>query len=153
MEEYIDANRTSWATIAQEHFETFKRILSANESTLNQTQTQELGDINGKKLIHLQCNTGADTVSLARMGATVTGVDLAPENIHYAKKLAADLGISEAVRFEGAVDRESIPQMLDSSAIYCSMLDTDGLSASLIEAMAAGLFPVVTDIPANKIWI
>jgi SAM-dependent methyltransferase len=63
---------------------------------LSPTQVQELGAIEGKSLIHLQCNTGADTVSLARLGATVTGVDLVPENVHFARRLAADCGIHDA---------------------------------------------------------
>jgi SAM-dependent methyltransferase len=64
--------------------------------TLSPVQREELGDISGKKLMHLQCNTGADTLSLARLGAQVTGVDLVPEHGHYANKLAADLGLEEA---------------------------------------------------------
>jgi len=103
MNEYIEANKHSWATIAQEHYETFKSLLLANKSTLSQTQIQELGNIEGKKLIHLQCNTGADTISLARMGASVTGVDLVPENINYARKLAADCGIDDARFIESNV--------------------------------------------------
>lgn len=93
MNEFIEVNRHSWASIAKEHYDIFKTILSANDSTLCQTQIQELGDIKGKTLIHLQCNTGGDSISLARMGAKVTGVDLVSENIHYARKLAVDLDI------------------------------------------------------------
>jgi SAM-dependent methyltransferase len=100
---YIEVNKHSWATIAKEHYETFKKTLSANDSTLSQTQISELGDIQGKTLIHLQCNTGADTISLARMGAKVTGVDLVPENIYYARKLAADFGIDDAKFIESNV--------------------------------------------------
>ena len=103
MNEHIEANKKSWGLLAKEHYTTFKARLLADESTLNQTQIQELGNVAGKKLIHLQCNTGADTLSLARMGAEVTGVDLVPENIYYARKLAADLGISEARFIESNV--------------------------------------------------
>jgi SAM-dependent methyltransferase len=103
MNEYIEANRRGWATIAQEHFDTFRTSLSAKESTLRQTQIQELGDIEGKTLIHHQCNTGADTISLARMGAKVTGVDLVPENIHFARDLAAEFGIDDARFIESNV--------------------------------------------------
>ncbi|MBN2390127.1 MAG: class I SAM-dependent methyltransferase [Anaerolineae bacterium] len=103
MSEYIEANKQSWGVIAKDHYEAFKARLLANESTLSQTQIEELGDVIGKKLIHLQCNTGADTLSLARMGAKVTGVDLVPENIHYARKLAADLGIQDARFIESNV--------------------------------------------------
>lgn len=93
MDDYIEANKQSWASLAADHYETFKARLLAGESTLSPTQIEELGDIRGKRLIHLQCNTGADTLSLARLGATVTAVDLAPENVQYARRLAADLGI------------------------------------------------------------
>jgi hypothetical protein len=54
MNEFIEANKHSWATIAKEHYQIFKSILSQNESTLCETQKQELGDVNGKMLIHLQ---------------------------------------------------------------------------------------------------
>ncbi len=96
MNQYIDANKRSWGAIAQEHYESFRARLSAHAYALSPTQIQELGDVRGKRLIHLQCNTGADTILLARMGATVTGTDLVPENIYYARKLAADCGIPDA---------------------------------------------------------
>ncbi len=103
MDKYIAANKKSWGTIAEEHYQTFKKMLSENETILNPVQIQELGDIQDKKLIHLQCNTGADTISLARMGAKVTGVDLVPENIYYARKLAADFGFNDARFIESNV--------------------------------------------------
>ena len=103
MNKYIQANKQSWATIAAEHYHVFKARLSAHKTTLSQVQIEELGNIAGKKLIHLQCNTGADTISLARMGAKVTGVDLVPENIYYAQKLATDLGIADAKFIESNV--------------------------------------------------
>ena len=62
-----------------------------------------MGDISGKNLIHLQCNTGADTISLARMGAKITGVDLVPENIQYAKMLAKHFGYGDATFIESNV--------------------------------------------------
>ena len=103
MNEYIEANKRSWAIIARDHYEAFKTLLSHNESTLSDTQRSELGDISGQRLIHLQCNTGADTISLARMGAKVTGVDLVPENVHYARKLAAELSVDDARFIESDV--------------------------------------------------
>ncbi len=103
MNAYIEANKRAWATLAQDHYQTFRDYLLSHPTTLNATQQQELGDIAGKRLIHLQCNTGADTLSLARMGAQVTGVDLAPENIRYARQLAADVGIPDARFIESNV--------------------------------------------------
>lgn len=50
----------------------------------------DLGDIKGKSLLHLQCHIGTDTLSLARLGADVTGVDFSPEAIAAARKLSVD---------------------------------------------------------------
>lgn len=98
MEQYIEANKQAWGIIAQDHYHAFRRYLSEHETTLNATELEELGEISGKKVLHLQCNTGADSISLARLGAHVTGVDLVPGNIRYARQLAADLQI-ENIRF------------------------------------------------------
>lgn len=96
----IEANKKAWSLLSKEHYETFKRLLQEKRTLLSDTIQRELGDIAGKTLIHLQCNTGADTISLARMGATVTGVDLVPDNIRYARQLAQELGISDATFIE-----------------------------------------------------
>lgn len=103
MDTYTEANKKSWGAIAEEHYDTFRKLLSENASTLSKIQREELGNIKGKSLIHLQCNTGADTISLGRMGAKVTGVDLAPENMHYARKLAVDFGFDDARFIESNV--------------------------------------------------
>ncbi len=103
MKEFIEANKKSWSSLSKEHYKAFKSILLENDAAHDETIMQELGNIEGKNLIHLQCNTGADTITLARMGAKVTGVDLVPENIYYAKKLAADCGINDARFIESNV--------------------------------------------------
>ncbi len=46
------------------------------KSTLNDIELPLLGDVSGKKILHLQCHFGQDTISFARMGAKATGVDL-----------------------------------------------------------------------------
>ena len=55
-----------------------------------------LGDVTGKTLLHLQCHFGLDTLSWARLGAVVTGVDFSPASIRLARELAADVGITDA---------------------------------------------------------
>jgi SAM-dependent methyltransferase len=89
----IDSNKKAWGLLSKDHYEHYKHILQRQKSTLSSIIDNEIGDISGKTLIHLQCNTGADSISLARKGATVTGVDLVPENIYYAKKLANELNV------------------------------------------------------------
>jgi SAM-dependent methyltransferase len=62
-----------------------------------------LGDVTGKSLLHLQCHFGLDTLSWARLGAIVTGVDFSPATIRLARELAADIGITDARFIESNV--------------------------------------------------
>ena len=62
-------------------------------STLFEHEHDELGDVMGKTVLHLQCNNGLETLSLAREGADVVGVDISDESLRYARELAAETGI------------------------------------------------------------
>lgn len=59
--------------------------------TLKQIELDLLGDIKGKSILHLQCHFGQDTISLERLGANVTGVDLSDNAIANANKIAKEL--------------------------------------------------------------
>jgi len=59
-------------------------------------------------------------------------------------------GYHERVEFLGAVPHEKMPDVLNKASIYVSTSPSDGLSISLLEAMACGLFPIVTDISGNR---
>lgn len=69
-------------------------------NTLFADEMQLLGDLNGKTLVHLQCNSGQDSLSIANhLGASVTGVDISDEAIQFAKQLSTGSGIpAEFVR-------------------------------------------------------
>jgi glycosyltransferase involved in cell wall biosynthesis len=69
------------------------------------------------------------------------------------QKEAASLGAEGAVQFLGRVSQETMAALLAGSDIYVSTSPHDGTSVSLLEAMACGAFPIVTDIPANREWI
>jgi glycosyltransferase involved in cell wall biosynthesis len=58
-----------------------------------------------------------------------------------------------AIIFVGGVDHDRMPALLRDNHIYVSLSLSDTTSVSLLEAMACGLFPVVSDIPANREWI
>lgn len=58
-----------------------------------------------------------------------------------------------AITFVGAVDHARMPALLQAHDVYVSAARSDTTSVSLLEAMACGLFPVVTDIPANREWL
>ena len=89
----IEANKVAWGQLSKTHYEHYKKAIQENNHKFSEIIENELGDISGRTVIHLQCNTGADTVLLAQKGAIVTGVDLVPDNIYYAKKMSDELGI------------------------------------------------------------
>ncbi len=67
--------------------------------------------------------------------------------------LARRLGVADAVDFVGDVDHARLADLLAAHHVYVSTARSDTTSVSLLEAMACGLFPVVTDIPANREWV
>jgi SAM-dependent methyltransferase len=94
--EYIETNRRHWDELVDIHVRSsFYDVgaFKAGRSTLTPIETEELGDVSGKTLLHLQCHFGMDTLSWARAGAIVTGVDFSPEAIRVARDLARELGI------------------------------------------------------------
>jgi glycosyltransferase involved in cell wall biosynthesis len=64
-----------------------------------------------------------------------------------------NLNIGSSVQFLGWVRHEEMPRLLSEADIYVSTSLDDGTSVSLLEAMASGAFPIVTDIPSNREWI
>jgi glycosyltransferase involved in cell wall biosynthesis len=69
------------------------------------------------------------------------------------KELAKKLNIENKVNFTGRILNTALPKLLQESNIYISMPITEGVSASLFEAMATNCYPVVSDISGNKSWI
>lgn len=69
------------------------------------------------------------------------------------KDLAKKLQIEQKVNFTGRIPNTELPQLLQQSNLYISMPITEGVSASLFEAMATNCYPIVTDIPGNQSWI
>lgn len=63
------------------------------------------------------------------------------------------LGIDDSVQFLGQLNHEQLPAVLGTQEVFVSPAWSDGNNVSLNEAMAAGCFPVATDIPANSQWI
>ena len=67
--------------------------------------------------------------------------------------LSKKLKIEDHVTFTGKINNNELPKLLQKSNIYISMPTTEGVSASLFEAMASGCFPIVTDLSGNRTWI
>ena len=69
------------------------------------------------------------------------------------RELAKKMNIENKVNFTGRIPNTKLPELLQQSNFYISMPITEGVSASLFEAMASNCYPVVTDIPGNQSWI
>ncbi len=69
------------------------------------------------------------------------------------KELATRLKINNKVVFTGRIPNTQLPELLQQSDFYISMPITEGVSASLFEAMATNCYPVVSDIPGNQSWV
>jgi SAM-dependent methyltransferase len=96
LDEFLKANLGLWNEWTEIHetsafydLEGFK----AGRSSLHSIERDELGEVAGKRLLHLQCHFGLDTLSWARLGATVTGVDFSGRAIELARSLATELAL------------------------------------------------------------
>src|SRR3954453_8227745 len=96
MDNRIAANRrlwNEWARINQESDFYDMAGFRAGQTSLKPLELEEVGDVAGKSLLHLQCHFGKDTMSWARLGATVTGADFSDQAIALAQSLATELGL------------------------------------------------------------
>ncbi|MCF8359211.1 MAG: class I SAM-dependent methyltransferase [Prolixibacteraceae bacterium] len=91
--DYSEINRQLWNAKTDIHFNSeFYNVdyFLKGKSSLNPIELELLGDVGGKSILHLQCHFGLDTLSLAREGARVTGVDLSDRSIEKANELAKE---------------------------------------------------------------
>jgi 2-polyprenyl-3-methyl-5-hydroxy-6-metoxy-1,4-benzoquinol methylase len=100
LEQYFEANKSGWDIRTKTHvnseFYGVEKWKKEGGNSLTPIELREIGDVRGKTILHLQCHFGQDTLSLARMGAQVTGCDLSPEAIKTAESLAQEIGINDA---------------------------------------------------------
>ncbi|MFN2466151.1 MAG: class I SAM-dependent methyltransferase [Candidatus Dormibacteria bacterium] len=97
MDAYLETNLRRWEELADLHPATsFYDLdgLRAGANHIHGLEQEEIGaDLEGRSLLHLQCHIGTDSVSLARLGARVTGADFSARAIEQATKLAAECGV------------------------------------------------------------
>lgn len=107
-DQYFNANRELWnqRTIVHRDSEFYRLAgFKKGETVLTPIELTEVGDVDGKKLLHLQCHFGMDSLDWARRGAKVTGIDLSDTAINEARLLNKELG-------------------LDAEFVCCNVLDT-----------------------------
>jgi SAM-dependent methyltransferase len=98
VDEYRDANRANWDDRVSIHWQPDAYDAPgfiADPDRISQVVALDrpyLGDVEGKGLLHLQCHFGHDTLSWARLGAVVTGLDFSPKAIQAAETLSKESG-------------------------------------------------------------
>ena len=114
--DYLAVNRAWWDERAPLHagpgsiydLDAFRR----RPDRLHSIESEEVGDVAGRTLLHLQCHIGTDTLSWATRGAIVTGIDFSPPALAVARGLAQELGLADRARFVES-DVYGLPDRLD----------------------------------------
>jgi SAM-dependent methyltransferase len=113
MNKHHEVNREGWNKRTEIHFKhpeyKVKEFLEGAVG-LHPLEREELGDVTGKTLLHLQCHFGLDTLSWARLGAKVTGIDISDRSIERANELKEKSGLD--ARFI-RTDLFDLPDVLD----------------------------------------
>ena len=102
-----NGNVTFWDEIAPVHYKSYnvEKLLNGGH-LLDEIQVSELGSLTGKSILHLQCHIGTDSLSMARLGASVVGIDYSKESINIAEALNEKL-------------------KLDAKFIYCNIYEIE----------------------------
>jgi SAM-dependent methyltransferase len=114
VDEYLKNNRDLWDEItpihARSEFYDLEGFKTGKSTLVCPIEVEEMGDVSGKSLLHLQCHFGMDTLFWARRGAKTTGIDFSEKAIDLARSLSEELGIeSKFVRS----DIYDLPKNLD----------------------------------------
>ena len=118
MENYLDINKNSWNAKVDTHLKSdfyFVDEFLKGRTSLNSIELELLGNIKDKSILHLQCHFGQDSISLSRMGAQVTGIDLSDKAIDAARELTEKSGANTQFI---CTDLYSLPDILDQKFDY-----------------------------------
>jgi SAM-dependent methyltransferase len=150
-----EANRRNWDERVAVHradrtgFYDVEGFLAGSD-TLMPIEAGEIGDVAGKRLLHLQCHFGLDTLSLARRGADVTGVDFSGPAIEAARGLAQEAGLAARFVQSNVYDvRSVLPEAFDivysTWGTICWLHDIRRWAAIVAESLAPGGFLYLAD--------
>ncbi len=144
--EYLEVNRRNWDERAGIHAGSAEYGLDRfrddphHLSNVVRYDLPRLGDITGQRVVHLQCHIGTDTLSLARLGATVTGLDMSGESLRVARDLAQ--GAVEYVQADVYSAREVLAGHFDlvytGIGALCWLPDVDRWAATVASLLNPG---------------
>lgn len=115
MDEFMKSNREHWNEMASINVKSeFYDVEGFKQGKLSllPIEREELGDVAGKSLLHLLCHFGLDTLSWARLGANVTGVDFSDKAIDLARSLSRETGLQSNFI---CADIYNLPKVLDET--------------------------------------
>ncbi|XVH31663.1 class I SAM-dependent methyltransferase [Haloferacaceae archaeon DSL9] len=151
MNEFIEENREHWEELAAHHPDTDYYDVEGfidGGCTLDPIEPEEVGDVEGKSLLHLQCHFGLDTLSWARRGARVAGVDISGTAVETARELSAEAGLADRSRFvrSDIYDVANAPALADErfDVVYTSfgvlfwLPDLDGWAETIARFVRPG---------------
>ena len=142
-----ESNRLSWnegTKAHNSHKGDQAAFFRAGGNTLFDEEVGLLGNIAGKTLLHLQCNCGQDSLSIARhLGALVTGVDISDEAIRFARQLSSDSGIQVRYVCSDIYDffataRERYDNVFSSYGVLCWLSDLNAWGRGVAGCLRPG---------------
>ncbi len=161
MKQYFQANREDWDQKTDYHKDApfydlagFKK----GKDRLRSIELEELGDVSGKSMLHMQCHFGLDTLAWARRGAIVTGVDFSDKAIALAQSLSTELDIPASFICSNIYDlRELLTGSFDIVFTSYGVLHWLPDLAAWAKIIAhflkpGGIFYIVEDHPAFRIF-
>jgi 2-polyprenyl-3-methyl-5-hydroxy-6-metoxy-1,4-benzoquinol methylase len=157
----IENNRRSWDERVAIHradrtgFYAVERFL-AGEKELHAIERAELGDVTGKRLLHLQCHFGLDTLILARHGAIATGLDFSPRAIEEARRLAVATGLAAEFICADVYDARSVVTgefdiVFTTWGTICWLPDMTRWAQTIASLLAPGGFLYFADAHPNML--
>jgi len=160
MMDYIAINKEAWDKRTKVHVDSkFYDVESfiKGESSLNTIELNEVGNVENKSLLHLQCHFGQDTLSWARLGANVTGVDLSTEAIEQAASLAEKSQlkaqfINQDLYAFGKSNKQKFDIVYTSYGVLCWLNDLDLWAKTVFDSLnVGGQFNLVEFHPFNDL--
>jgi 2-polyprenyl-3-methyl-5-hydroxy-6-metoxy-1,4-benzoquinol methylase len=158
--DYLTSNKATWNARTQVHvaskFYDVDGFLNG-ASSLTEIETNELPDVNGKTLLHLQCHFGLDSLSWARKGAIVTGVDLSDSAIEKANELASAINVDarfichDVYQF-GELVKPEFDIVFTSFGVICWLPDLTLWAETIANSLkSGGLFYMAEFHPFNDV--
>ena len=153
-------NQDLWDEVAPVHLRSYKEveILRKGGIALDEIELREIGEVRGKTLLHLQCHIGTDTLSWARQGATVTGVDFSAQSIACAKQLQQELGLEASFLCANVYDlptvlHKSFDIVYTSRGVLCWLKDLDEWARIVAHFLKpGGIFYIMETHPLCNIF-